>query len=94
MTNPIDINAVTRTSMLRMGQTWQKLGKLNQAEDTYFRIINEHPGTKEAESAQRDLQVIATGYEAEGLFHLAIDILDRLGKTAMSETTEHSSECV
>jgi lipopolysaccharide biosynthesis regulator YciM len=82
MTNPIDVTAVTRASMLRMGQTWQSLGKLNQAEDTYFRIIEEHPGTKEAESAQRDLLAIAAGYEAEGLFHLAIGILDRLGQAA------------
>jgi lipopolysaccharide biosynthesis regulator YciM len=84
MTNPIDVNAVTRTSMLRMGQTWQSLGKLNQAEDTYFRIIQEHPGTKEAESAQRDLLTIAAGYEADGRYHLAIDILDRLGKAAVT----------
>ena len=84
MTNPVDITAATRTSMLRMGQNWYKLGKLSQAEDTYLRLILEHPGTAEAESAQRDLLAIAAGFEAEGRYHLAIDILDRLGKTAVA----------
>ena len=83
MTNPVDITAATRASMLRMGQTWYRLGKLNQAEDTYFRIIEEHPGAAEAESAQRDPLAIAAGFEAEGRYHLALDILDRLGKVAV-----------
>ena len=84
MTNPIDVNAVTRTSMLRMGQTWQSLGKLNQAEHTFLRIIEEHAGTKEAESAQRELLAIAAGFEAEGRLHLAIDILDRLEQAVVT----------
>ena len=83
MTNPIDINAVTRASLLRMGQTWYRQGKFNQAEDTYFRIMQEHPDTKEAEGAQRELVAMAAAFEAEGLFHLAIDILDRLGQAAV-----------
>jgi hypothetical protein len=84
MTNPVDITAVVRTSMLRMGRTWQRLGKLNQAEDTYFRIVVEHPGTEEAEGAERGLLAIASGFEGEGRFHLAIDILDRLEKVAVA----------
>lgn len=82
MTNPIDVNAVTRASLLRMGQTWYRQGRFNQAEDTYFRIMQEHPGTKEAESAQRDLLAIAAGFEADGRYHLAISIFDRLGQAA------------
>ncbi len=84
MVNPVDVTAATRASMLRMGQTWYKLGKLSQAEDTYLRIVQEHPGTEEAEGAQRDLLAIAAGFEAEGRYHLAIDILDRLNKTAVT----------
>ena len=83
MTNSVDVTASTCASMLRMGRTWCKLGKLSQAEDTYLRLIQEHPDTPEAESAQRDLLAIAEGFEAEGRYHLAIDILDRLGKTAV-----------
>ncbi len=33
----IDVASVQRESMLRMGQNWQKLGKLNQAIDAYLR---------------------------------------------------------
>jgi TolA-binding protein len=83
MANPVDITAAARASMLRMGQTWYKLGKLNQAVDTYLRIMQEHPGTAEADSAQRDLLAIAAGFEAEGRYHLAINILDRLSKAAV-----------
>jgi lipopolysaccharide biosynthesis regulator YciM len=84
MANPVDVAAAARASMLRMGQTWYKLGKLSQAEDTYLRIVQEHPGTEEAESAQRDLLAIAAGFEAEGRYHLAIDVLDRLRKAAIT----------
>jgi len=84
MAKPVDVGAATRTSMLRMGQTWYKLGKLSQAEDTYLRIVKEHPGTAEADSAQRDLLAIAAGFEAEGRYHLAIDILDRLGEATVA----------
>lgn len=82
MVNLVDVNAAARLSMLRMGQTWHRLGKLSQAEDTYLRIIREYPGTAEAEDAQRDLLTIAAGFELEGRYHLAIDILDRLGKAS------------
>jgi outer membrane protein assembly factor BamD (BamD/ComL family) len=74
----VDIAAATRTSMLRMGKTWYHLGKINQAVQTYLRVVREHPGTEEAESAKLDLLEIAQGFEAEGQYYLAIDILDRL----------------
>lgn len=78
----VDVNAAARASMLRMGQTWSRLGKHSQAEDTYLRIVREYPGTAEAEEAQRNLLAIAAGFEAEGRYYLALDILDRLGKAA------------
>lgn len=74
----IDVAAVQRTSMLRMGQNWQKLGKLNQAIDTYLRIVEDHPGTQEGEAAKVSLLTIAAGFEQEGRYHLAISIYDRL----------------
>lgn len=80
MDTSIDIAAATRASMLRMGTTWRQLGKINQAVDTYLRIIQEHPGTVEAETAKVELLEITHGFETTGRYHLAIDILDRLGK--------------
>jgi|GEM_PF-1265255 len=74
----IDVAAVQRASMLRMGENWQKLGKLNQAIDTYLRIVADNPGTPERESAKAALVSIATGFEQEGRYHLAISIYDRL----------------
>jgi len=82
MANPVDITAATRASMLRMGKTWYQLGKLNQAVETFLRIVEEHPDTREAESAQSNLLEIAQGFEGEGRYHLALDILDRLNKVA------------
>ncbi len=74
----VDVSSVQRASMLRMGQTWYKTGKLNQAVDTFLRIVRENPGTREAEEAKNALLAIATGYENEGRYHMAIDIFDHL----------------
>ena len=74
----VDVAAVQRASMLRMGQNWQKLGKLNQAVATYLRIVEDNPGTAESEAAKAALLTIATGFEQEGRYHLAISIYDRL----------------
>lgn len=74
----IDVAAVQRASMLRMGQNWQKLGKLNQAIDAYLRIVAESPGTQEREAAKAALLTIAADFEQEGRYHLAISIYDRL----------------
>lgn len=74
----IDVAAIQRASMLRMGQNWQKLGRLNQAIDAYLRIVEDNPGTEEGEAAKVALLSIATGFEQEGRYHLAISIYDRL----------------
>jgi len=74
----IDVAAVQRASMLRMGQNWQRLGKLNQATDAYLRIVEDNPSTQEGEAAKAALLVIAAGFEQEGRYHLAISIYDRL----------------
>lgn len=83
MDTSIDVAATTRASMLRMGKTWQQLGKINQAVDTYLRIIQEHSATVEAETAKTHLLEITHGFETAGRYHLAIDILDRLGKATV-----------
>ena len=84
MVKRTDAGAVARSSMLRMGRTWQEMGKIHQAIDTYLRLVQEHPTSKEAEDARQALLEIATAYEADGCYHLAIDIFDRLGAVAES----------
>ena len=84
MTRNIDLFAVQRASMLRMGKKWFNLGKLEQAADTFLRVVQEHPGTAEAEAARIALIRMADNYETEGRFHLSIDILDRLTATTGS----------
>ncbi len=74
----IDVASVQRESMLRMGQNWQKLGKLNQAIDAYLRIVEESPSTREGEAAKAALLDIAGGFEQGGRYHLAISLYDRL----------------
>ena len=78
MTESLDLAAIQRTSMLRMGERWNGLGKLKQASDTFLRIVQEYPGTAEAESAKFFDVTMASNFEAEGRYHLAIDIYDRL----------------
>ena len=78
MMESLDLAAIQRTSMLRMGERWNGLGKLKQASDTFLRIVQEYPGTAEAESAKVALVTMAGNFEAEGRYHLAIDIYDRL----------------
>lgn len=80
METSVDVIATARASLLRMGTTWHRLGKLNQAVETYLRIVQEHPGTEEAEAAKAALLDITSGFESSGRYHLAIDILDRLTK--------------
>jgi len=77
----VDVASAQRASMLRMGQNWQKLGKLNQAISTYLRIVQENPGTSESEEAKTALIDIAIGFEQEGRYHLAISIYDRLAES-------------
>ncbi len=78
MIESLDLAAVQRASMLRMGERWNSLGKLKQASDTFLRIVQEYPGTTEAASAKAALVTMANNFEAEGRYHLAIDIYDRL----------------
>jgi len=77
----IDVASAQRASMLRMGRNWQRLGKLNQAIDTYLRIIQENPGTQESEDAKAALLAIAGDFEQEGRYHLAMSIYDRLNES-------------
>lgn len=83
MTETIDLAEVQRASMLRMGERWNSLGKLKQATDTFLRIVQEHPGTAEAEQAKAALITMAGNFEAEGRYHLAMDIFDRLNEATV-----------
>jgi tetratricopeptide (TPR) repeat protein len=78
----IDVASVQRSSMLRMGQNWQKLGKLNQAIDAYLRIVAESPSSQEGEAAKAALLDIAGDFEEGGRYYLAISLYDRLNAGA------------
>jgi hypothetical protein len=82
MVEKVDVARATRASLLRMAQNWYQLGKTNQAVDTYLRVVTEHPGTNESEKAKTALISIASVFEGEGRYHLAIDIYDRLGQAS------------
>ncbi|MHB0874790.1 MAG: tetratricopeptide repeat protein [Anaerolineae bacterium] len=83
MFSPVDVNEAARISMLRMGKAWHSLGKVNQAVDTYLRVLEEYPDAEEAEEARRAVLSIAAGFESEGQYHLSMHTLDRL-REAMS----------
>jgi tetratricopeptide (TPR) repeat protein len=79
--NELDLAQLQRASMLRMGQNWQKLGKLNQAIDAYLRVVQEGRGTPESRQAKAALLSIANDFEGEGRYHLAMNIYDRLSES-------------
>jgi len=82
MTTPVNVAAAQRASMLRMGKSWQELGKINQAVDAYLRLVREHSGSSESEEAKLFVLQLVEGYQTEGRYHLAIDLLDRLAEAA------------
>lgn len=83
MVNSVDISAATRELMLRMGQDWYQQGEVHQAMDIYLRVVEEYPGTAEAESAQFSLLKIAQYYETEDVPRLSLDVLERLNRATV-----------
>ncbi|MCL4464475.1 MAG: tetratricopeptide repeat protein [Chloroflexi bacterium] len=72
------IGNAARTSMLRMARSWQTAGQINQAVDTYSRILARYPGSPEARAAADEILALARGYEREGRYRLALSLHDRL----------------
>jgi len=83
MVNSVDIDAATRELMLRTGQNWYQQGDIHQAMDIYLRIVEEYPGTAEAESAQFSLLKIAQDYETGDAPRLSMDVLERLKRATL-----------
>ena len=71
-------DAVARASMLRVANAWQALGQVNQALDTYLRILARYPDSAEAREAGERIRVQAEVYERRGQLHLALGLYDKL----------------
>lgn len=67
-----------RASQLRIAQTWQAEGHVNQAIDLYARIITRHPESEEAGQARDRLLALAERFEREGLRRVSLGLLERL----------------
>lgn len=64
--------------LLQRGQSWEEEGKVFQAIATYFRLMEYHSGTEEAEMARGRLFDLAQRFEAEGEVHQATHLYQRL----------------
>ncbi len=64
--------------LLRRGQSWQEEGKVFQAIATYFRLMEYHSGTQEAQRAREGLLDLAQRFEAEGKVYQATHLYQRL----------------
>ena len=63
---------------LRRAESWQEEGKFFQAIAEYFRLMEYHAGTEEAQRAEEQLLGLAQFFEAEGKVHQATHLYHRL----------------
>lgn len=64
--------------LLRRAQSWEESEKFFQAIATYFRLMEYHSGTDEAEKARGQLLNLAQQFEAEGKVYQATHLYERL----------------
>ena len=67
-----------RVSMLRMAKAWQTSGAVNQAIDAYSRVLARYPSSREASAAVEAMLGLATIYEREGHYRLALSLHEKL----------------
>jgi lipopolysaccharide biosynthesis regulator YciM len=65
--------------LLTMAQCYRSEGKLRQAMDLYWMLLEDHPETTQAQGARSRLLELADVYEQDGLRHQARAIYERLG---------------
>lgn len=73
-----DPSEIARTSMLRLARSWESRGQINQAIDTFSRILSAYPDSAEAHSAAEEILTLAQRYEQQGHYHLALSLYQRL----------------
>ena len=64
--------------LLQRGQSWEEGGKIFQAIATYFRLMEYHAETEEAQRARGQLLNLAQRLEVEGKVHQATHLYERL----------------
>ena len=64
--------------LLAMAQTYRSEGNQWQAMDMYWELVEDFPGTQQAEEARKVLFDLAMSYEHNGARHEARSIYERL----------------
>jgi len=64
--------------LLRRAQSWEESEKVFQAIATYFRLMEYHAGTVEADTARGQLLNLAQRFEVEGKVYQATHLYQRL----------------
>ncbi len=65
-------------AMLRLAGKLESDGRLHEACELYFKILDSAARTSEAETAREALLAIAYDYERKGLVHMAMDLYEKL----------------
>ena len=69
--------------MLRTAKTHEEGGNIYQAIATYFKLVEDFPGTDEASQAEKQLLSLAQELGEKGNIHMAMSIYNRLATPAV-----------
>ena len=71
-------NQMLFVRLLGMAQRYRSEGKLQEAMELYWELVEDHPGTAEAGAANAVLLDLAANYERDEAPHMARSIYERL----------------
>jgi len=74
----IDQDAIPVALLFQRGRSWEEQGKFFQAIAMYFRLMEYHSGTVEAQGAREQLLDLAQRFEGEGKVHQTTHLYERL----------------
>ena len=74
----VGANHMLLERLLAMAQRYRGEGKLRQAMELYWELVEDHPGTAEAGAANAVLLDLAANYERDEAPHMARSIYERL----------------
>jgi hypothetical protein len=72
------VNSRVLDRLLGMAHRYRREGNLRQAMELYWTVLENHPGTAQAESACVSLLDQADAYERDGAGHVARAVYERL----------------
>jgi TolA-binding protein len=61
-----------------MARAWEAQGSYNSATEVYLRIVKRYRGSGEAHDAFENLLGMASMYEQQGRYHLAMALFDEV----------------